>query len=468
MSKTLIGPKLRKIRLERKQTQAKMAAALGLSTSYINLLENNQRSLSVPVLMTISSVYGIDWRELTTDESARRLADLRHIVQDPIFGDVKPDLQELRSALDHAPVLIEKFVQLYNGHRDALEKIMKVSDKGGAADLLRSSPEAIVHDFFRTHLNHFPELERAAEDARARGTSDPDDHYAVLKGRLHTDHAISVRVRPIEDMDEALRIHDAESGVLSLSQALDTPNRAFQLAHMLCLVEYGEVLDDLIGSGRIEAPQAAARLRVELANYFAAAYLMPYAAFLKLAEATRYDVDRIATAFSTSFEQACQRLTTLQRDGARGVPFFFLRIDKAGNVVKRFNATSFNLAEFGGACPVWNIHNAFYTPGVILPQFVEMPDGDRFFTFSRTVQRPVYSWETQDRRLTLALGCEMRHAQRIGYTSSFNITDPRLFARIGINCHLCPRAACSQRAHQSLFVELPIDTNRRGSTRYES
>lgn len=468
MNKILIGPKLRQIRLEKKQTQAQMAATLGLSASYINLLENNQRSLSVPVLMSISTLYGVDWRDLTSDESAHRLADLRHVVQDPIFGETKPDLQELRAALDHAPALTEKFLQLYKGHRVALEKIMRVSDKGGAADLLQSSPEAVVHDFFRTNANHFPALERAAERAAPRDAAELDDLYPALRDRLATRHKITVKVRPIEEMEDAFRIHDVDEGVLRLSQALDRPNRTFQLAHMLCLVEFGDVLDGLIASSGIDAPQATARLRVELANYFAAAYLMPYGPFLRAIEDSLYDIDRVATAFSTSFEQVCQRLTTLQRDGAKGVPFFFLRIDKAGNVTKRFNATSFNLAEFGGACPVWNIHNASYTPGVILPQFVEMPDGDRFFTFSRTVHRPVFSWDTQDRRLTLALGCELKYAQRIGYASKFNLDDATLFAPIGINCHLCPRAACSQRAHQSLFVELPLDTNRRGSTRYES
>jgi predicted transcriptional regulator len=169
-----------------------------------------------------------------------------------------------------------------------------------------------------------------------------------------------------------------------------------------------------------------------------------------------------------SFEQVCHRLTTLQKEGARGVPFFFLRVDKAGNVTKRFNATSFNLAEYGGSCPVWNIHTCFRNPGVIQPQFVELPDGERFFTISRTTDRPVFSRETQDRRLALALGCEQRYAERIGYAESFNTADESLFSPIGINCHLCPRQACSQRAHQPLFIELPIDTSRRGNTRYES
>ena len=168
-----------------------------------------------------------------------------------------------------------------------------------------------------------------------------------------------------------------------------------------------------------------------------------------------------------SYEQACHRLTTLQRPGAQGVPFFFLRVDKAGNVTKRFNSTSFHLAEYGGACPVWNVHMAFRTPGVILPQFVELPDGDRFFTISRTADRPAINFASQDHRLSVALGCELKYAKKLGYAASYDLDEHR-FSQIGINCHLCPRKACSQRAHQPVFMELSLDTAKRGNTRYES
>ena len=195
---------------------------------------------------------------------------------------------------------------------------------------------------------------------------------------------------------------------------------------------------------------------------------MPYDRFLATAQATAYDIDRLATTFGVSFEQACQRLTTLQRKGAQGVPFFFLRIDKSGNVTKRFNATAFTLAEQGGACPVWNIHSAFTSPGRIIPQFVELPDAGQFFTISRTTNRPVVSRHTQDRRLVVTLGCERTHVGEIGYAAPFNLEDSANIAKIGINCHICPRQACSERAHEPLHVNLPVDTNRRGSTRYES
>ncbi len=445
-----------------------MAQKLGVSPAYVNLLENNQRSLSVQVLMALSDAYQVDWRDLIKDESSTKLADLRNAVQDPVFGGEIPDLQELRGAIDHAPGLVDHFLQLYRLHRTALEKILRQGSEQAQAGLIALSPETIIHDFFRDHRNYFDELETAAEALRAAEPSDPDDLYAVLKRRLAKEHDIKVQTRPVEEMSEALRVYDDEANEVHLSEALDHQNRVFQLACTLCLVELADLLDKVTADSGITAESSIARCHVELTNYFAAAFLMPYEPFLDIAKATRYDIDRLAAAFSVSFEQVCHRLTTLQRDGARGVPFFFLRVDKAGNVTKRFNATSFNLAEYGGACPVWNIHTAFRTPGLILPQFVELPDGERFFTISRTTDRPVFSRDSQDRRLALALGCELRYAEAIDYASSFNREDSRLFSPIGINCHLCPRQACSQRAHQPLLIDLPIDTNRRGNTRYES
>lgn len=466
--KTLVGPRLRQLRRQHDQTQADMAKALGISTAYVNLLENNQRSLSVQVLMSLADVYGVDWRDLIKDEDSTLLADLRNAARDPVFGEDLPDLMELRAAIDHAPRLVNQFLFLYRSHRSAIDKLMHLGGERMPDNLLSSAPETVIHDFFRNHSNYFAELEKAAEQLRTAEPCDADDVYAVLKARLLNEHGIKVTTAAVEKMNDALRIYSAGDATVRLSEALDHQNRIFQLAHILCLVELPDVLQRLTADSGVRSPSSVARCQAELANYFAAAFLMPYKPFHRTAEETHYDVDRIAAAFGVSFEQVCHRLTTLQRKGAKGVPFFFLRVDKAGNVTKRFNSTSFNLAEYGGACPVWNIHTSFRTPGVIVPQFVELPEGERFFTISRTTERPVFSRDTQDRRLAISLGCEMKHAHRLAYAAPFNTDDGGLFSPIGINCHLCPRHACSQRAHQPLLMELPIDANRRGTTRYES
>ena len=468
MRKTFIGSQLRQLRRDHGQTQVEMGRKLGVSAAYINLLEKNQRSLSVPVLMALADQYNVHWRDVVMDKSANILADLRNAIQDPLFAESQPDIQELRAAIDHAPSLVQNFLKLHQSHRTAMDNILKIGGERMPQELLTSSPETVIHDFFRDNFNYFDSLEQAAEAMSAEEPCQPYEMQAALKQRLHSRHGIAVETLPVEEMSEALRIFDADRRVIQLSEALDFQNRTFQLAHVICFVELSDVLNEITSNLSVTTESAISRCQIELANYFAAAVLMPYDAFHAMAEQSGYDIDRMASAFAVSFEQVCQRLTTLQRETKRGVPFFFLRVDKAGNVTKRFNATSFNIAEYGGSCPVWNLHTAFRTPGVILPQFVELPDGEKFFTLARTTERPVYSMQTQDRRLAISLGCEVQHAAKLIYTSSFQKPADENFSKIGINCYLCLRHNCSQRAHDPLFTELTTDPSRRGETRYES
>lgn len=475
MQKTFIGPHLRRLRVERKQTQGAMARALGISASYVNLLENNERSVSVQVLLRLFEAYGVDWRDIAAEDATIKLADLRAMIQDPIFtgpvftGPVStgqtPDLPQMRAALVHAPGLVQSFMSLYRSYQGLSDQLFALADS--AAPEFTASPEASVHHFFRRNRNHFPDLEDAAEAFWAGQPPERDETYVGLKRRLRDRSGVRVRLAPVEDLPGALRNYDEAAGAILLSEALDHPNRTFQLVHMCALLEQSDLLDSLVHSSVIGEARGVARLRVELANYFAAAVLMPYDAFLTEARLTKYDFDHVATRFGVSFEQACHRATTLQRDGAQGVPFFFLRIDKGGNVTKRFNATGFHLAEYGGACPRLDVHTSFRTPGRIVPQFVEMPDREQFFVFSRTVERPSWARHAQDNRLAVAMGCEIRFAPEIGYAEGFSMTHARM-TEIGINCRVCPRASCDQRAHHAAILTRPVDEYRRGVTRYDS
>jgi predicted transcriptional regulator/transcriptional regulator with XRE-family HTH domain len=468
MKKAFIGSRLRQLRRERNLTQAALAEVLGISAAYVNMLEKNQRSLSVPVLMALSEQFGIDWHDVVPDSGSTVLADLRTAIRDPLFADNAPDLDELRAAIDHTPVFVQSFLKLYQNHRTAIDNVMRLGGERLPADMLALSSETTIHDFFRSQGNHFDSLERAAENLAEEQPCPSDEMQMMLKARLRDRHDISVVTLPVEEMKESLRIYDAEAASLQLSEALDFPNRTFQMAHVLCFVEFADILADITSNSSLKTKRSIDRCHIELANYFAAALLMPYDRFLDVAEQTRYDINRLVSAFSVSYEQVCQRLTTLHRDTRRGVPFFFLRVDRAGNVTKRFNATSFTIAEHGGSCPVWNLHTTFRTPGVIQPQFVELPDGERYFTLSRTTDRPVYSMDTQERRLAISLGCEIRHAQKLIYTTRTPIPADEDFSKIGISCHLCSRVNCAQRAHDPLVIELKTDPSRRGETRYES
>jgi XRE family transcriptional regulator, fatty acid utilization regulator len=463
MQKTFIGPHLRRLRMERGETQQAMARTLGISASYVNLLENNERSVSVQVLLRLFEAYGVDWREIAEDDRSGQLADLRQSLQDPLFTSIRPDLSQLRAALVHAPDLAAAFLRLHRAYCAAGDQLSALSE---AAPDLKASPEANVHMVFRRNRNHFRELEDAAETFWGSERPERDEIYTALKSRLRSRLGITTWLMRVEDLPGTLRAYDETRREILISEAMDHPNRSFQLAHMSGLLEHRTLLDGLIQKAGLTDPGGMARLRVELANYFAAAVLMPYDAFLSEARATKYDFDHLATRFGVSFEQACHRATTLQREGAQGVPFFFLRIDKGGNVTKRFNSTDFHLAEYGGACPRLDVHTSFRTPGRIVPQFVEMPDGSRYFVVARTVDRPSWFRHAQDNRLAVAMGCTIEHAPLIGYAEGFAVASHRM-TQIGINCRICPRANCDQRAHQAAILTEPIDEKRRGATRFD-
>jgi len=466
MQKTFIGPHLRKLRLERAETQAQMARALGISTSYVNLLENNERSVSVPVMLRLFDVYGVDWRAIAEDEDSTLLADLRAVVQDPLFEDARPDLPQLRAALVHSPELASGFLRLYRAYQAASDTLGAAGADSGET-LIAASPESAVHDFFRRNRNHFPELEDAAEAFWGDTPVPMDEVYSVTKRRLRETTGLAVRLVPVSELPNTLRAHDEGRREILLSEALDHPNRVFQLVHVAGLIEQRPLLDRVLARSGITDELGLSRCRVELANYFAAAVLMPYGPFLQEARASKYDMDHLATRFGVSYEQACHRATTLQRNGAQGVPFFFLRIDKAGNVTKRFNSTGFPLAERGGACPRLDVHASFRTPGRISPQFVEMPDKTQYLVFSRTVDRPTFARHAQDIRLAVAMGCAIEHTSEIGYAEGLAVKAAQI-TPVGINCRICPRANCDQRAHQAAILPRPVDERRRGATRYES
>lgn len=469
MEKKFIGPHLRRLRVEHSQTQAEMGRALGISTSYVNLLEKNERSVSVPVLLKLFETYGVDWRDIAEDDDTARLADLRAVFQDPLFESARPDLAQLRAALVHSPDVARAILTLHGAYEAASDQLLSVAGAGTASApaVIAASPESAVHGFFRRNANHFPELEDAAESFWGGVRIPADEAYGALKALLMEDHGVSVRVVPVADLPSTLREYREDRREVLLSEALDHPNRMFQLVHVTGLIRHRDIFERLLERGELGDARSRSRCLVELANYFAAAVLMPYGPFLAEATASKYDMDHMATRFGVSFEQACHRTTTLQRTGARGVPFFFLRIDRAGNVTKRFNATDFHLAEHGGACPRLEVHTVFGAPGKVIPQVVEMPDRSQFFVFARTVDRPTFTRHAQDARLAVAMGCALEHVEAIGYAEDMSIRAARV-TPIGINCRVCPRARCDHRAHHAVVLPAPVDANRRGATRYES
>ncbi len=455
MRKLYAGAKLREIRTRLGLTQKAFAAKLGVSLPYLNQMENNNRPVSTTVVLALASEFGQDVTELSAGDSERLVSDMREALADDVFTD-RPAMADLRLAASNAPALARAFLQLHRAYRQTHERLASLDealgrDSGGPA----LSPWDEVRDFFHYTDNHMDAIDRAAE--RFAGGRPLAAARAALAER-------GVSVMVADDGD--LRRFDPARGLLVLSAQSPRTTRNFQLIHQVALLTQGELLDATLDLARFKTAEARAIARIGLANYFAGAALMPYAAFLAAARELRHDLERLAQRFDASIEQVAHRLVTLQRQGARGVPFFFARVDQAGTITKRHSAAKLQFARFGGACPLWNIHRAFETPGRFLRQLAETPDGARYILLARDVSKPGGAWGRPDRRYAIALGCEVAHAGALVYADDLPVAEPTAFEPIGVSCRICERRDCHQRAVPPLERRLEVEPDRRGAQPY--
>jgi len=469
--KAMLGPKVRRLRRDLDLTQAQMATQLGISASYLNLIEHNQRPVTVPLLLKLGQTFSVDLQSFGEDEDTRLLGGLREVFVDPLFEGTDLRKQDLKELTAVAPALGQAMVTLYRAYRTTREDIQTLAERVADRDKLQvvqspSFPIEDVRDYFHAHGNHFPELENAAEALWGDAELELDDLYRGLSDFLGKAHSIRVRLLPMDVMGQAVRRYDRHGRRVLLSEMLPPSGRAFQLAAQLGLLRHRELLDNLIAQANLASDEARRLARVGLANYFAGAVLMPYERFLEAARTLRYDMEVLKYRFDVSFEQVCHRLTTLQRVGAKGVPFFMIRVDIAGNVSKRFSASGFQFARFGGACPRWNVHEAFRTPGLIHTQMAQMPDGTTYFSIARTVTKAGGGYRSPPQQFAIALGCDITYASQLIYADGRDLENREAVTPIGVNCRLCPRLDCFQRAFPPLNRPVQVDENLRSLSPY--
>jgi predicted transcriptional regulator/DNA-binding XRE family transcriptional regulator len=459
--KLYAGAKLRETRGKLGLTQKDFAAKLGVSLPYLNQMENNKRPVSTTVVLALAQEFGFDVTELSAGDSERLVSDMREAMADPVFADDPPPLADLRLTASNAPGLARAFLQLHRAYRETHERLASLDEALGREDArARASPWDEVRDFFHYCDNYIDAVDRAAE------------HFAEGAGHGGVaDHALRVLeqegVAVLEADVAALRQYEPKARLLTLSTRANPQTRHFQTLLQLALIKHEKLLEATLDLARFQSGEARAIAKIGLANYFAGAALMPYRAFLSAAQDSRHDLERLAQKFGASIEQVAHRLSTLQRPGAKGIPFFFVRVDQAGTITKRHSATRLQFARFGGACPLWNVHRAFETPGRFLRQLAETPDGVRYISIARDVSKPGGSYGAPVRRFAIALGCEVTHAEEIVYADGLNLGAPQSFEPIGISCRICERVQCHQRSVPPLERRLHIDENARGVLPYE-
>jgi predicted transcriptional regulator/transcriptional regulator with XRE-family HTH domain len=455
--KLYAGVKLRETRARLGLTQRAFAEKLGVSLPYLNQMENNHRPVSAGVVLALAQEFGFDVTELSAGDAERLVSDLREALSDPALP-APPPLADLRLAASNAPALARAVLDLHRAYRRTHERLASLDEALGREDAtLQPSPWEEVRDFFHYCDNYLDAVDHAAERFAcpdgARADPVPLAVAALEKAGLSVELADIPALRAVE------------GDRVTLSSRAAPPTRVFQLLHQVALVTQDDLLEATLDLARFQSDTARGIAKTGLANYFAGAALLPYRAFLEAARAERHDIERLADLFGASIEQVAHRLSTLQRPGAKGVPFFFVRVDQAGTITKRHSATRLQFARFGGACPLWNVHRAFEAPGRFLRQLAETPDGVRYLCLAREVSKPGGAWGAPVRRFAIGLGCEIRHARELVYADDLDLS--RGFEPIGISCRICERAGCHQRSVPPLERRLRIDPDRRGLLPYE-
>src|SRR3569623_2039699 len=442
------GDQLRALRRAAAINQAAMAKRLGISVSYLSQLESDERPLTAAVTAALRRHHPAALAASEGEIPARRLGALESALADPVLPP-PPAPEAIAALAEERPDIADRIIALHATLRDAEARLQMVEEVMASGAEARMPWEA-VRDWFHDAGNYVDVLDRAAETlAEAIGEGDAPSEAAIaaeLAGR-------GVTIVTARDEAAPLRHFDQARGPLTLNDALPAESRRFLLAHQLAALRFAGAIADIAAAAGSDA--ARTLLSIGLANYAAGAITMPYGRFRTAARAMRHDFDRLSRRFGVSFEQACHRLSTLQRSGAAGIPFFFCRVDMAGNITKRHSATRLQFARFGGACPIWTVHEAAAIPDRIMVQHAETPDGLRYVSMAKGLVKPSGSFTRAPRRYAVLLGCEAEHAADFVYADAIDRAAPP--TAIGISCRLCPRPDCDQRAFPPADRAIRVD-----------
>ncbi|WBB51202.1 short-chain fatty acyl-CoA regulator family protein [Verrucosispora sp. WMMA2044] len=451
VARTFAGARLRRMREERGLSQTELARHLSISPSYLNQIEHDSRPLTVPVLLRITELFGVDPTVFAAHDTPRLVAGLREALPG------RAGLTELTELATRLPEVAAAVIELHRRYQQADEQLAELV---GDRERIGRSPHDQVTEFFYRRQNYVPDLDEEAERLAGRMALRRGEVRALLRDRLAQRHGVHVAREDAAALGGELHRYRPQTRTLHLSTSLRAGQEAMRMAAQIALLEFADVIDEIVESEEFDDVQTQILTRVGLANYFAAALLLPYEHFLAAAEQRRYDIDLLTQHYAMGWETVCHRLSTLQRPRARGVPFSFVRVDRAGNMSKRQSATGFPFSRTGGTCPLWTVYEAFGAPGRVVTQVAAMPDGQRYLWIARTITRHHGGYGQPGKVYAIGLGCEVRHASRLVYSTGMDLHAAEAATPIGPGCKTCERMTCPQRAAPPISRQLDLDENR--------
>lgn len=466
-----IGAKVRRLRREASITQAQLAERLGISPSYLNLIEHNRRKVTVAIMMRLAEIFEVPVAELAEGEAGQLYNDVMEALGDELFEEIDVRTHDVRDLVESSPETARALLHLYGAYHKTLTDARSLAagaaeEEGRESPFASHAPADVISDLIQEKQNYFQDLEDEADRVRRELGIVETQSEDPLVDYLRTAQGCRVAFVPPSPDRNFQRRFDKGQNLLEISARIPQQSRAFYLAQQIGLLSASPVLDMLLSENGIRDDETRALGRIALANYFASALLMPYGDFHAAARECRYDIELLQHRYGVSFEQAAHRLTALNRPDKRGIPLHMLRVDMAGNVSKRFSLSGLPIPRHGGACSRWNVYAAFLNQGTIQAQVSKLPDGTAFFCIARTVTKGGVGYGAQRSVLSIGLGCDVRYAKDIVYADALDLDRPERFSEIGVACRICERMDCGQRAFPPVHLRFKIDEAMRGPSPY--
>ena len=470
-----IGSKIRKERRLKGFSQSELSKKLGISPSYLNLLESGRRTITVPLLIKVGNELSLSLKDLTVESNKRILSDVMDVLSNEIFDDLDITNLETTEFISNNPNIAKALLTLndsYKSLRDDMQNRLEIMDIESSIKERKISrlPVEIVSDFLQENQNYFDSLEIKSEELRDRiglrfgpGIGSTEIKFTSY---LKSEHNIEVKIIPPDEDLKSIKKFDFKNNILFLSEMLTYTARNFHLAYQIALSDGIDLINKIIEKNKFYSDEVIPLLKISLLNYFAAALIMPYEDFLESSKKYKYDIEILMHHYAASFEQVTHRLTNMQRSGKEGVPFHFLKTDIAGNVSKRFSLSGIHIPRHGGSCPRWNVYIAFLNPGKIHPQISRMPDGKVYFCIARAFEKGIEKHGMPKSFVSIGLGCDMQYAKELTYSEGMDLQNKKLETPIGVSCRICPRIDCQQRAFPPIDKDLKLDISYRGTSPY--
>lgn len=469
-----VGLKLRGLRLSRNIKQTDAAKDLGVSPAYLNLIEKGKRVMPFPLLWKALRYFDQDPEQFMSTLGEGRVDEaLAKLLDEPLLKSLDIDSESLQS-LSAEPKLAGTVAALFNLYKNTRTQLENVLAQLSAEERARAqapngndasqgmrldySPFDEVSDFLESHRNYFPELEEQADalrrDFKLERLLTSSQLVRLLEERL----GYRVGIERASSGSSVVRRLDREEQLLTLSPDLTEQPLKFQLAASigLLLMDREKLVERIVGANRTRHAETPRLIKVNLANYFAGALMLPYGDFFKEVERTRYDVELLSSIFGTTYETVAHRLCNLSDPKRQGLPFHFLRSDIAGNISKRYSGTGLKFASGGGSCGKWAVHLAFLNPGQLTRQYSMMPDGTAYFCFAKVQLQPIEGSIVKGTAYSIGLGTHAENAKYLAYGLPTNDLRKDAVAT-GITCRFCERTDCNQRAAASYRFAFAFD-----------